>query len=159
MEAKQKKMIEKRLSELVGQKMTRGYRWQFMPCFVFENENGKVTELHAYSRCMLNQDNKEILDSNYIVKPAEGVEPKDDNDYGWGECVFDEQYWRIKNLFPLTVISAEIKDNGTIRMRLSDGCVFTVVPWPNNPYEAWRIFNPDDDESHLVYLGTGMIEE
>lgn len=159
MEAKAREMIEKRLEMLIGQKMTRGYRWQFMPCFVFEDESGKKTELHAYSRCVISRDNEDVLDSNNIVVPADGVEPREDNDYGILECVFDEQYGEMRHLFPLTVLSAEIKDDGTIRMRLSDGCFFSVIPWPDNQMEAWRIFDPDSDEKHFVFLGNGTVEE
>ena len=68
------------------------------------------------------------------------------------------RYWAMKDLFPLTVISAEVKDDGTIRMRLSDGCHFTIIPWPDVDGEAWRIFRPKDNTSHLVYYGNGTID-
>ena len=161
METKAREMIEKRLNKLVGQKLIRGYRWQFMPCFVFEDENGGTTELHAYSRCVISRDNINILDSDNIVVPCEGVEKEEDDDYGIGDCVFDSQYWEMteEGLFPLDVLSAEIKDDGTIRMRLTAGCFFSVIPWRNNQNEAWRIFRPNSDEEHLVYRGNGTIEQ
>lgn len=161
MEAKAKEIIRNRLNDLIGQKMTRGYRWQFMPCFVFEDDEGRATELHAYSRCVIAKDNENVLDSDNIVVPCEGVEKEEDDDYGIGDCVFDSQYWEMtkKGIFPMEVLSAEIKDDGTIRMRLSDGCFFSVIPWRNNQDEAWRLFRPNTGENHLVYLGNGTIEE
>ena len=158
MEEKVRNIIEQRLGELVGQNMTRLFRWEVMTCYVFENDKGEATEIHTYSRCVISKDNVDIIDSNNVTVPAKGVEPEKDDDYGIGDCVFDRQYWAMKDLFPLTVISAEVKDDGTIRMRLSDGCHFTIIPWPDVDGEAWRIFRPKDNTSHLVYYGNGTID-
>lgn len=159
MEAKTRDAIEKRISELEGQKMTRLFRWEVMTCYVFENEKGETTEIHTYSRCVISKDNVDIIDSNNVVVPVEGVEPDPDDEYAIGDCVFDEQFWSIRDMFPLTVISTEVKDDGTIRMRLSDGCFFSIVPWPDVEGEAWRIMRQNEKDSHLVYFGNGTIEE
>ena len=159
MEEKIRKTIEKHLNYLVGQKMTRLFRWEVMTCYVFEDSNGDSTEIHTYSRCLMTHDNEVIIDSNNVVEPSDGVEPNEECDYGIGESVFDDQFGAMRHMFPLTVLSAEVKDDGTIRMRLSDGCFFSITPWPDVEGEEWRIFTPFTKKRCLCFYGNGTIAE
>ena len=161
MEKEIREAIEKRLNELIGMELKKIYRWQFMPGFMFQDANGKQIAFHAYSRCTITQGQEVLLSSEHILDPCEGVEHREDDDYGLFECEYDMEYVRMaeNHLFPLYVLGTELKDDGTVKMQLTNNCNFTCIPWPDNKLEAWRIFQPDVKDSHLVFLGTGKLEE
>ena len=160
MEKKEKEKIMQWLGKLIGSNLTRAYRWQYMPAYVFTDESGTEIALHAYSRCTIRKGNDLILDSSDICEPAEGVEQDPEDDYGWGDCVFDVDYFdKVKKVLPLRVESAEVKDDGTIRMRLQNDFHFACVPWRDNPYECWRIFVPGEDDQGIVYNGDGTVDD
>ena len=161
MEKAIREKIEKRLKEFIGMELFKIYRWQFMPGFSFRDSNGRGIAFHAYSRCMITQGQELLLSSEHILDPCEGVERREDDDYGLFECEYDMEYVRMaeSHFFPLYVLSTELKEDGTVKMQLTNNCNFICVPWSDNKLEAWRIFEPDEKDSHLVYLGTGELEE
>ena len=160
MEKEVREKIERKLREFIGTKLVKIYRWQFMPGFGFEDADGNHLAFHAYSRCTITQGQNILLNSADILVPCEGVEHRDDDDYGLFECEYDMEYVNMVNnlhLLPLEVLSVELKDDGTVRMRLSNNCRFACVPWPDNKLEAWRVLRLDSDEEHLVYQGDGTL--
>lgn len=129
-----------------------------MPGYKFKDENGNETVIHALSRCTVRKGSKIILDSNDIFEPAEGVEPDPEDDYGWGDCVFDRDALDLFKELPIKVQSAEVKDDGTIRMRLDRNYHFAVMPWRENLNEGWRIFSPGEHKG-IVFYGNGTVDD
>lgn len=158
MEKTQKEEIEARIKKLIGQYLTKILRWQFMIGYEFEDGNGKRTAIDAYSRCIVYSGNEVIIDSENMYEPAPGVQRREDDDYGILECIFDLQVKAFAPEVPIKVIDADVKDDGTIRIKLERGFRCAVIPWRDNPYEAWRIFCPDDKGNHLIYYGNGITE-
>ena len=149
----------KRLQKIVGTSWAGMYRAADMPEFDYLGEKGISIALHCFSRVLVTKGGTTILDSDDIYVPAAGVQPNEDLIYDIGECKFDVDNMMLRQALPLTVESIELKNHGVIQIELEQGFSCSVLPWPNDQSEVWRVFywHPHRHFGrHLVYYGNGM---